>query len=66
MTDLIPLEEHNRKRQQSYCREPTPNGISCPECGAELLDSNPDIVLTTYPARYSIHCSSCEYHGYRL
>ena len=38
----------------------------CPECGEELMDSNPNMTLTSYPAKKSIHCSKCTYQGYRI
>jgi hypothetical protein len=49
-----------------YSNLPRPNGIACPECGEELLDSNPNMTLTSNPAKKSIHCSKCKYNGYRI
>jgi len=43
-----------------------PNGIACPECSAELLDSNPMVTLLTYPPQMNVHCPACDYRGYRL
>jgi C4-type Zn-finger protein len=49
-----------------YSNEPRPNGIACPKCGNELMDTNPMMTLTSYPAQKNVHCSKCEYKGYRI
>jgi hypothetical protein len=68
---LKSLKDHNKERLESYWRDmgddsPVPNGISCPECEKELMDTNPLTVLLTYPPKKSIHCESCGYKGYRV
>jgi hypothetical protein len=64
------LAEHNKKaslRQWGMnSNEPTLNGMACPECGEELYDSKPMITLTSFPAQKNIHCSKCDYVGYRI
>ena len=45
---------------------PELNGLHCPECEEELLDSHPNTILTTHPARKEVKCSSCDYTGYRI
>jgi len=64
------LEEHNEESKEFFYKmndnSPKPNGIKCPKCGEELLDSTPNIVLTSYPPQYNIHCSKCGYSGYRF
>jgi len=42
------------------------NGIACPKCGEELYDSNPMCTLTSMPAQKNVHCSKCDYVGYRI
>lgn len=42
------------------------NGIECPKCGCELMDTNPNIVLSTIPPKKHIHCSNCDYKEYRI
>lgn len=42
------------------------NGFSCPECGEELMDSDPNKILMSYPAKKAVHCSKCKYKGYRF
>lgn len=55
---VTPLAVHNAALAGQYriLNGPQPNGIACPKCGAELMDSNPSITLTSY----------CEYHGTRV
>lgn len=73
MAELIPLQQHNAQRQQPVyypvskpVSKPIPNGIACPKCGEELLDSTPDRALLTHPIQYRIHCPSCGYSGTRF
>lgn len=60
---LISLEEHNKNILESHNSLKT-NGIACPNCGNELHDPSPNTVLTTYPPKKNIKCSSCDYSGY--
>jgi hypothetical protein len=67
MTDLTSLEEHNKKHGVAYdYTSPRKNGIACPKCGCELMDTNPSRVLLSNPPQYQVHCSSCDYHGTRF
>lgn len=67
---LKSLENHNAEaisnNQLYYGNQPKLNGIACPKCGEELFDSNPMITLTSYPAQKNVHCSKCDYVGYRF
>lgn len=45
--------------------EPQPNGIACPQCNKELFDSKPMELLTSMPPQKNVHCSGCNYIGYR-
>lgn len=67
---LIPLARHNELRAAQYAKglEPQPNGIACPECGAELLDTDPSSTILTHilPPRKAVHCSKCAFAGDRL
>ena len=64
------LGEHNAQASSSQWAmmddSPVLNGIACPECGEELLDSNPMVTLTSMPAQKNVHCSKCDYVGYRI
>lgn len=65
---LKPLDEFNAERSESYAiaSKPHPNGIACPKCGAECVDSNPGITLTSNPPRAMIACSKCDFVGSRV
>lgn len=62
------LEEFNKERQEYFelnSNKPRPNGIKCPECGKELMDSSPMIVLCSIPPKKDVYCKNCKYTGYR-
>ena len=63
------LDEYNAQQNnlhwQLNSNAPQLNGIACPKCGEELYDSNPMITLTSMPPKKSVHCSKCDYVGYR-
>lgn len=65
---LKTLEEHNNQYAEFYDRvnNSIPNGIECPNCKTELMDTNPMAVLLVYPPRVSIHCPKCGFKGTRL
>lgn len=62
------LDQYNHSRLDFYTNadKPRSNGIACPSCGDELFDSNPSVVLTTWPAKFSVHCNTCDYSGFRI
>ena len=65
------LAEHNKQRMEQYSalrkmQESHANGIACPECGAELWDSNPMMTLPSSPPRKNVHCPKCNYRGYMM
>ena len=65
------LNQHNAEAWERHdalqeMNNPHPNGISCPDCGKELWDSEPGVTLTSYPAQKNIHCPACGYIGYRI
>ena len=67
MKALISLADHNARHCYTMpSNEPVLNGIGCPECAAELFDSEPMITLTSMPAQKRVHCSACDYLGTRL
>ena len=67
---LKSLDEHNTtawsNQSSMFDSSPQPNGIACPNCSEELMDSNPMVTLTSHPAQKNVHCSSCDYVGYRI
>lgn len=62
------LDEFNKDRLEiiEFQTSPHPNGIECPECGGELWDSNPTMMLMSHPARMSVHCPICHWAGSRV
>jgi DNA-directed RNA polymerase subunit RPC12/RpoP len=64
------LDEFNRDRRmlhemmERYAS--VKNGIACPECGGELVDSEPNTTLTSNPPQKRIHCPACSYSGLRI
>ena len=65
------LEDHNQEKWDAYRatqegKLPHTNGISCPECGKDLWDSNPTVVLATNPPQKNVRCIACGYAGFRI
>lgn len=64
------LEQHNKERIElhkiQHDNSPRKNGIACPNCGEELFDSDPMIVLTSCPPQKNIHCKNCNFRGCRI
>ena len=49
---LETLEEHNCRAIGFFSgpvKGPVKNGIACPDCGSELMDSSPLVCLTSHP-----------------
>jgi hypothetical protein len=70
MARLKSLNDHNKERHDLFFMltgsQPTPNGIACPNCGEELLDSYPMSILTVCPPQKLVHCEKCGLHSTRL
>jgi len=70
MKKLKNLDEYNTEQNKWHWKlnsnEPILNGIACPKCGEELYDSNPMMTLTSMPPKKNVHCSKCDYVGYRI
>lgn len=67
---LHDLASFNVARSKSYRRDhgpaPRPNGIACPTCSGELVDSHPGITLTSNPPQVNVACPACGFTGYRV
>ncbi len=64
---LLSLEESDLLvlgRYRNHGR-PALNGIACPECGEELVDSSPDCELTSSPPMKDVKCPGCGWAGLR-
>lgn len=66
-TRLKSLEQHNmeRRQAQSFALCPQPNGIACPHCSSELMDTDPSYVLASIPPQTAVHCQ-CGFKGTRV
>ena len=42
-----------------------PNGIECPECGVELVDSDPGMLMSNPPQK-TVACQGCGFTGTRF
>lgn len=66
------LHEFNQRRRKEIdasfgnLGQPVKNGIACPQCGTELLDTNPRMVLTSSPPKKDVHCPACHFNSYRV
>lgn len=65
------LMQHNEEKTKEYeaqkkLQGPQPNGIICPKCGYELVDSSPTYILCSSPPQKHIHCPECDYTGFRI
>jgi len=65
---LRSLNEADNEARKRYTWDwgPRRNGIACPKCGAELMDTSPGQVLTSLPPCTAIHCPECKYTGSRI
>ncbi len=65
---LVSLEDHNTKQRDLYARHARrhakPNGIACPDCGRELVDTSPNFTLLSVPPKKHVGCNRCGYRGY--
>lgn len=66
LQSLEGFNEKNQSHTSLWISKAQPNGIACPRCGAELLDSTPNTILTTNPPKMAIHCDDCGYKDFRI
>lgn len=67
MKKLMDLESWNHERTKFFNGDYVHfTGIACPECGSELIDSNPHSILVSWPPKKTVHCSKCGYKGDRI
>ncbi len=58
-------EQYYDQKHQQFLADRYITG-DCPKCGSELYDTNPMVVLTSYPPQKNIHCVECDYVGFSL
>lgn len=56
------LEQYEAEKKQ--LRENHGTGIQCPACGDELIETNPGVLLLSYPPKKDVHCPTCKYKNY--
>lgn len=70
MSRLVSLDEHNAAIIASvpdpFLDTPKPNGIACPKCSKELVDSYPNRICAFEPVRKDVRCPKCGWFGTRL
>jgi len=59
---LKTIEQHNKEKREFYSDNGT--GIECPDCGAELIEPNPGIMLACNPPKKAVNCPACAYRSY--
>lgn len=68
--ELVSLIDWNNQRWDAHSKanehKPRPNGIACPNCSIELVDSNPHMMMMSRPPMLAIHCRACGYKGTRV
>lgn len=57
---LKTIDEWNSLRVYTET-ENVQSGIACPECGAEMIVPNPNIILTSNPPQKNVCCPKCQY-----
>lgn len=62
---LISLDDFNKKEREKYNKESNLNGIACPKCGEELMDSSSSVLLS-HPPQKRVNCSKCDFVGTRI
>lgn len=63
---LKSLADFNASRGRTESTVPKKNGIACPNCGLEMVDSDPSAVLMSSPPKMRVACESCGYTGFRV
>jgi ribosomal protein S27E len=68
MKNLKSLEQHNALKAAMYFQQTdtVPNGIECPGCAKELVDTDPGKALLSSPPKTPIGCPVCGFRGYRV
>jgi DNA-directed RNA polymerase subunit RPC12/RpoP len=65
MKKLISLEENNKFFNTfQYENVKVGNGIACPNCGEELIDSD-NYILTSNPPQRNVKCLKCDFKSFR-
>jgi len=64
---LKTLDEYNRHRYTLYAKPIViKTGVLCPNCGTEMEEENPGIVLTSLPPKKAVICPKCNKKGFMI
>lgn len=64
---LKSIEEYNKERMTFFSNNVQVNtGIACPQCGDEMKESNPGMILLSNPPKKTVHCDTCKYSSFIL
>jgi uncharacterized protein YbaR (Trm112 family) len=59
---LKSVEQHNTDMMNHYTLlRYGSSGVACPKCEYEMVDSIPNMVLTSDPPQKHVHCPNCNY-----
>lgn len=60
------ITQARAKRKAKETPQGRLNGIECPLCKAELMDTHPNVILASDPPQKQVHCPACGWTGHRL
>ena len=62
------LRDHNRDKVQEsmHVDEPKKTGVSCPECEAEMIFVDVNVVLACIPPKMTVRCPECKHIDYMV
>lgn len=69
---MLSLSEYNFERSSvnrgfdASCFKGVLNGISCPDCGEELVDVDQTKILCSHPPKLEVMCTFCGFKSFRL
>jgi len=67
---LKSLQEWNQEQQilwdQAQPAPDKPNDLQCPDCGEELVDPQPRVLIAEDPPAKDVRCLACGYKGRRI
>ena len=59
---LKSIDEYNRERMAFISKSNSEKtGIGCPQCGDEMIESNPNMITCYIPPRKAVQCPTCKY-----
>lgn len=62
-TPLKSIGDYKREMARLHGTGPQPNGLACPLCGKELMDTSPSVMLPSNPPLKCVKCFYCGWTG---